>query len=129
MSGGPAARAGVRGGLAGNSGSCGLAPGGVCVWGCRLPLAGGCPPGVPCQGAGVCWGRGRAVACCPLCVRKGLWHVPGWWWWVRRGCGVVPTCLGGDGWTRCHVLGCMRACGVSPGRWAGVRGVSPRAVG
>lgn len=56
--------------------------------------------GVPCQGAGVCvcGGTPTPSVYSPLCVRKGLWHVPGWSWWDcgvsgGRGGGTVP-CLG-----------------------------------
>lgn len=47
----------------------------------------------------------------PLCVRKGLWHVPGWSWWD---CGVSG---GGHCAMSWAVLGSL-VC--PPGRWAAV---------
>lgn len=69
----------------------------------------------------VCGGGHRRLRCIPRCASV-------------RGCGMsrggrggIVVCLGGGGGALCHVLGCVRVSGVSPG--AVGCGVSPGDVG
>lgn len=62
----------------------------------------------------VCGGTPTPSVYSPLCVRKGLWHVPGWSWWD---CGVSGGRGGGHCAMSWAVLGSL-VC--PPGRWAAV---------